>query len=113
MAEPSEINRPNGPLNGKFEYKKNQDGTVDRQKVLCTLCWKEFSFHRSTSSLKYHLNAKHRLVVDSAAASAPRLPKHTATTRRDLSKFLPPDWTDTIAKGTTAVKPSDNLIDMV
>nr|XP_020459091.1 multifunctional protein ADE2-like isoform X2 [Monopterus albus] len=27
--------------------------------VLCSFCNKEFSYHRSTSSLKYHLNAKH------------------------------------------------------
>ncbi|XDV29398.1 hypothetical protein PO909_032532 [Leuciscus waleckii] len=27
--------------------------------VVCKLCNKEFAYHRSTSSLKYHLNAKH------------------------------------------------------
>lgn len=39
-----------GPHGGKFEYRRRkQDGTVKWYKVLCTLCWKEFSFDWSTS----------------------------------------------------------------
>lgn len=89
MDESIKIEKPNGPLDGKFEYKIKQDGTVDRQKVLCTLCWKEFSFHRSNSSLKYHLNAKHQHDVDFAntsVTSAPRLRRSTLTRRRNHSK---------------------------
>lgn len=89
MDESIKIEKPNGPLGGKFEYKIRQDGTIDRQKVLCTLCWKEFSFHRSNSSLKYHLNAKHQHDVDFANTSvpaAPRLRRSTLTRRRNLSK---------------------------
>ncbi|XP_023148921.1 osteocalcin 2-like [Amphiprion ocellaris] len=81
-----------GPLGGKFEYKKNQDGTIDRQTVICTLCWKEFSFHRSTTSLKYHLNAKHSFVGDSASTSAnasPSLRQKTLTECRSLGKRSP------------------------
>ena len=48
-----------GPLNGKFIYKKNVDGTINKNVVICSLCKKEFAFHRSCSSLTYHLNAKH------------------------------------------------------
>ena len=48
-----------GPLNGKFFYKKNEDGTINKNAVICSLCKKEFSYHRSCSSLTYHLNAKH------------------------------------------------------
>ena len=48
-----------GPMDGKFCYKKRRDGSVDKSMVVCTLCNKEFAYHRSTSSLKYHLNAKH------------------------------------------------------
>lgn len=46
-------------LNGKFRFQKHPDGTVDKTKVVCTYCNAEFSFHRSTTSLKYHLRAKH------------------------------------------------------
>ncbi|XP_029997841.1 uncharacterized protein LOC115424613 isoform X2 [Sphaeramia orbicularis] len=46
-------------LNGIFTFKKCPDGSVDRRVVLCGFCRKPFSYHRSTSSLKYHLNAKH------------------------------------------------------
>lgn len=52
-----------GPLNGTFTFKKHADGAVDKSVVLCSFCHKEFSYHRSTSSLKYHLNAKHAKYV--------------------------------------------------
>lgn len=42
-----------------MENEERPDGTVDSNAILCNLCSKEFSYHRSTSSLKYHLNAKH------------------------------------------------------
>lgn len=89
-----------GPLDGKFEYKKTQDGTIDRHEVVCTLCRKEFSFHRSTSSLKYHINAKHSLVGDSSASTSatPGLRQTTLTERRGLSKSTSDKLTDTIAK---------------
>ena len=48
-----------GPLNGKFKFCKQQDGTVDKLRVTCVLCKKEFAYRRSCSSLNYHLNAKH------------------------------------------------------
>ena len=60
-----------GPVHGKFKFKL-PDGTVDSNTVICNLCSKEFSYHRSSSTLKYHLNAK-RLVASSQvrAATAP------------------------------------------
>ncbi|XP_061765028.1 uncharacterized protein LOC133557997 [Nerophis ophidion] len=77
-----------GPLGGMFEYRKLTDGSIDRQKVVCTLCRKEFSFHRSTSSLKYHINAKHRPTGDFAAnistTATPGLSQNTPTKRRYL-----------------------------
>nr|XP_047142911.1 E3 SUMO-protein ligase ZBED1-like [Hydra vulgaris] len=45
-------------LNGHFYFKPLQQG-VDRTKAICKHCKAEFSYHRSTSSLKYHLNAMH------------------------------------------------------
>ena len=61
-----------GPLQGKFCF-KIQEGRVDKSTVICKLCNKEFAYHRSVSSLKYHLNAKHvaaSLVDTSVEASA-------------------------------------------
>ena len=48
-----------GHVNGKFKFKQLPDGTVGRNTVICNLCSKEFSYHRSSSTLRYHLNAKH------------------------------------------------------
>src|SRR4029434_10647192 len=55
---------PEDFLDGKFVFtkKKNKDGTFNKTKVICTLCAKTLSFHRSNTSLKYHLNAMHALV---------------------------------------------------
>lgn len=47
------------PINGKFTYQKRPDGTSDKGRVICLLCKKEFAYHRSSSSLAYHINAKH------------------------------------------------------
>ncbi|XP_068577816.1 E3 SUMO-protein ligase ZBED1-like [Cebidichthys violaceus] len=46
-------------LHGHFHFKSLPDGGVDRTKAICIHCKVEFSYHRSTSSLKYHLNAIH------------------------------------------------------
>ena len=47
-------------LDGRFHFKKLQDGSVDKTKAVCTDCQAEFSYHRSTSSLNYHImQAKH------------------------------------------------------
>ena len=48
-----------GLLNGKFVYKKNEDGTINKNALICSFSKKEFAYHRSCSSLTYHLNAKH------------------------------------------------------
>ena len=48
-----------GLLGGKFLFKKLSDGSLNREKVICTLCNCELSYHRSTTSLTYHLKAKH------------------------------------------------------
>ena len=48
-----------GVLNGKFVFKQLPNGDLDKTIVICTLCKAELKYCRSTSSLKYHLNAKH------------------------------------------------------
>ena len=59
-----------GPVHGKFKFKL-PDGTVDSNTVICNLCSKELSYHRSSSTLKYHLNAKRLVASSHAAATAP------------------------------------------
>ncbi|MEQ2242487.1 hypothetical protein ILYODFUR_036318 [Ilyodon furcidens] len=56
-----------GPMNGKFTFQKHPNGTIDKGRVICLLCKMEFAYHRSSSSLAYHINAKHP--VASAAAT--------------------------------------------
>ena len=95
-TEPKEVV---GPLDGKFEFKKNKDGTLNKQAVICTLCKKEFSFHRSTSSLKYHINAKHAFVGSSSSGARPGgLVQTTLTEGRALSKSISENLTQKIAK---------------
>ncbi|XP_076739756.1 receptor-type tyrosine-protein phosphatase gamma isoform X3 [Maylandia zebra] len=48
-----------GLLGGKFLFKKLPDGLLDKTRVRCTICNAEFKYHRSSSSLAYHLRAKH------------------------------------------------------
>lgn len=50
-----------GLLQGKFVFKKLPDGNLDKTKAVCTLCKAELVYCRSSSSLKYHLKAKHPL----------------------------------------------------
>lgn len=56
-------------LGGKFVFKKLPDGSLCKSVVVCTFCHKEFSYHRSNSSLRYHLNAKHAAASTDAGAN--------------------------------------------
>lgn len=59
-----------GLLQGKFVFKKLPNGNLDKTKVVCTLCKAELVYCRSSSSLKYHLKAKHPLAdVEDAGPS--------------------------------------------
>ena len=87
-----------GPMDGQFKYKKNKDGTVNKHVVVCSHCRKDFSFHRSTSSLKYHLNAKHSFVGASTSGDKPSMRQTTLTERKALSKSTSEKLTDTIAR---------------
>src|SRR4029434_461834 len=53
------MERAEGLLGGKFLFKRQNDRTIDKTKIVCSICRAECSFHRSSSSLSYHLNAKH------------------------------------------------------
>lgn len=54
-----------GLLGGKFHFKKLPDGSLEKSKVICALCKAEFNYHRSSTSLSYHLKAKHPAEVTS------------------------------------------------
>ena len=56
-----------GPMNGKYTFHKHPDTTVDKCRVISLLCKKEFAYHRSSSSLAYHINAKHPVVSAATA----------------------------------------------
>lgn len=60
--EMEESKEPVGALDGRFEYKKNKDGIINKHVVISTHCRKVITFHQSTSGFKYHLNAKHLFV---------------------------------------------------
>src|SRR4029434_8362529 len=48
------MERAEGLLGGKFH--RQNDGTIDKTEVACSICQIEFSYHRSSYSLSYHLN---------------------------------------------------------
>src|SRR4029434_6697644 len=75
--------RAEGLLGGKFLFKSKNDGTTDKTKVVCSICQAEFSYHRSRSSLSYHLNAKH------PTESSPRLDGRQPTLH-DFTKITRP-----------------------
>ncbi|KAI4810578.1 hypothetical protein KUCAC02_013517 [Chaenocephalus aceratus] len=54
-----------GLLGGKFHFKKLPDGSLDKTKAICTVCKAVFNYHRSSTSLAYHLKAKHPAEITS------------------------------------------------
>ncbi|XP_076869230.1 uncharacterized protein LOC143519541 [Brachyhypopomus gauderio] len=74
-------------VDGKFKYKKHPDGSTNKSVVICTLCRKEFAYHRSTSTLRYHLNAKH------VGANAQLIGKRWRRAKPEGGPPLPPPFT--------------------
>ena len=56
-----------GLLGGKFHFKKLPDGSLDKTKTIYTVCKAEFNYHRSNTSLAYHLKAKYPAEMTSMA----------------------------------------------
>ena len=52
-------------VKGNFEFKKLIDGNIDKTIAICIHCLGEFKYHRSTSSLKYHLHNRHSFALGS------------------------------------------------
>ena len=67
-------------MNGKFTFHKRPDGTIDKCRVICLLC-KEFAYHRSSSSLAYHIDAKHT-VASAATANVSNLASYSKALRQ-------------------------------
>src|SRR4029434_2744578 len=61
------MERAEGLLGGKFLFSFVDCSVILPPKVVCSICQAEFSYDRSSSSLSYHLNAKH------PTESSPRL----------------------------------------
>lgn len=77
-----------GPVGGTFSYKILSDGSLDKSIVVCIFCGKEFAYHRSTSSLRYHLNAKHFAASIESSASITANPGSNRRCRRSrLDQF--------------------------
>src|SRR4029434_3989178 len=75
------MERAEGLLGGKFLFKRQNDRIIDKTKVVCSICQAECSYHRSSSCLSYHLNAKH------PTESSPRLDGRQPTLH-DFSREL-------------------------
>src|SRR4029434_1441883 len=75
------MERAEGLLGGKFLFKRQNDRTIEKTKVVCSICQAECSYYRSSSSLSYHLNAKH------PTESSPRLDGRQPTLH-DFSRKL-------------------------
>ena len=91
-----------GLLNGLFKFKKLPDCSVDKSKVKYDLCQKEFNYHRSTSTLSYHLHAKHPGAAGSPQPGELKLRQNTvlecAGRRRPMDESTSKKLTKAIAK---------------
>src|SRR4029434_5658778 len=69
------MERAEGLLSGKFLFNRQNDGTINKTKVVCSVCQILFS---------YHLNAKH------PTESSPRLDGHQPTLHDFSTKITRP-----------------------
>uniref|UniRef100_H3AY07 BED-type domain-containing protein n=1 Tax=Latimeria chalumnae TaxID=7897 RepID=H3AY07_LATCH len=70
-------------VNGQFHFKKLADGSVDKKVVTCIYCQAEFQYHRSTSSLQYHLRTKHAFSSQKELSSSSASGSNKKTTKDD------------------------------
>ena len=94
------MERAEGLLGGKFLFKRQNDGTIDKTKVVCSICQAECSYHRSSSSLSYHLNAKH------PTESSPRLDGRQPTLH-DFSRKLTRPVREKVTNAVTVLVAGD------
>src|SRR4029434_3679901 len=78
------MERAEGLLGGKFLFKRKNDGTTDKTKVVCSICQAEFSYHRSSSSLSYYPTESYH-----PTESSPRLDGRQPTIH-DFTKITRP-----------------------
>ncbi|XP_040208642.1 E3 SUMO-protein ligase ZBED1-like isoform X2 [Rana temporaria] len=105
-------------LNGKFTFKKLPNGSIDKTKVICGFCGCELSYHRSTSSLKYHLMAKHTadgnspLPGQSQATMDVFRQKHMDTTTKNKLTAAIAKWVATACRPVNVVE-DEGLADII
>src|SRR4029434_3421590 len=90
------MERAEGLLGGKFLFKRQNDSTIDKTKVVCSICQAELSYHRVSSSLSYPLNAKH------PTESSPRLDGRQPTLHdfsRKITRTVREKVTNAVAVG--------------
>uniref|UniRef100_A0A3B3Q6P6 HAT C-terminal dimerisation domain-containing protein n=1 Tax=Paramormyrops kingsleyae TaxID=1676925 RepID=A0A3B3Q6P6_9TELE len=93
-----------GWLKGHFKYKRDASAAIDKTKVIFVDRQIPCNKHRSSSSLKYHLNSKHVLassvVTSPPAATVSKLCQTTLTetSHRKLSKSTSQSLTNAISK---------------
>src|SRR4029434_1919530 len=75
------MERAEGLLGGKSLFKSQNDETIDKTKVVCSICQAAFSYTRRSSSSSYHFNAQH------PTDSSPRLDSRQPTLH-DFSRKL-------------------------
>ncbi|KAL3983475.1 transcription elongation factor SPT4 [Sarotherodon galilaeus] len=92
------MDKEKGLLNGKFHFKAMPDGSLDKTKVICIYCRCELSYHRSTSSPKYHLLAKHTGNAESPLPSCQRQTTLDSFQRRRLDNSTTNKLSTAIAK---------------
>ena len=84
----------------RFLFSKTPGRLVDKSKAIGTLCKAKLKYHRSTSSLSYHLRAKHS-TVNVTQVDASGLRQSTileSATRRPVDKTKSKKVTTALAK---------------
>ena len=93
--------------NWKIQVQTTPRRNCNRNTVICSLCSKEFSYHRCSSTLKYQLNAKHLVAssqvraataLEAGASSQPRRATLDQMFKHKLSKSTCDRLTNSLAK---------------
>ena len=91
-----------GILSNQFLFKNLTAGTLNKGKVICSQGNVELSFHWSTTSLKYHLRAKHVFTnfksKVNASGTASRQTKLAGCSEQKVNKVTIKSLTNAVAK---------------
>ncbi len=62
-----------GVIHDQFLFIKTPGGDLDKTRIVCKYCHDVLSYHRSTTSLKYHLKTRHFLYASASRSSRTEL----------------------------------------